>query len=105
MNTAIILLAIGAFIDTAGDIIMKKWVVSKNIWIFAAGMLTYLIGLGFLAYSYNYKNIAVASVIFVILNIIMLSIVSWLYFHESLSSLQIIGIIIGIIAIIVMELA
>lgn len=103
-NIAIILLVIGAFIDTIGDIIMKKWVISKNIWIFIFGMLTYLIGLGFLAYSYNYKNIAVASVIFVILNIIMLSIASWIYFGEPLSSLQIIGIIMGIITIIILEL-
>lgn len=105
MNIAIILLAIGAFIDTIGDIIMKKWVVDKNIWIFVLGMITYLIGLGFLAYSYNYKNIAVASVIFVILNIIMLSIASWFYFNETLSTLQITGIIVGIIAIIILELA
>jgi multidrug transporter EmrE-like cation transporter len=105
MNIAIILLAIGAFIDTIGDIIMKKWVVDKNIWIFVAGMFTYLIGLGFLAYSYNYKNIAVASVIFVILNIIMLSITSWFYFKETLSPLQITGITVGIIAIIILELA
>lgn len=104
MDPAIILLATGAFIDTLGDIIMKKWVINKSIWIFALGMFTYLVGLGFLAYSYNYKNIAVASVIFVILNIIMLSIASWFYFNETLSILQITGIIIGIIAIIVLEL-
>jgi multidrug transporter EmrE-like cation transporter len=104
MSIAIILLAIGAFIDTLGDIIMKKWVINKSIWIFIFGMFTYLIGLGFLAYSYNYKNIAVASVIFVILNIVMLSIASYFYFGESLSLLQIVGITIGIIAIVVLEL-
>lgn len=105
MKIAIVLLAIGAFIDTIGDIIMKKWVVDKNVWVFVMGMLTYLIGLGFLAYSYNYKNIAVASVIFVIINIVMLSVVSWFYFNETLSPLQIIGIIVGVIAIIILELA
>ena len=105
MNIAIILLAIGAFIDTIGDIIMKKWVISHNIWLFVFGMFTYLVGLGFLAYSYNYKNIAVASVIFVILNIVMLSIASWFYFGESLSRLQIIGIVVGITSIIILELS
>jgi multidrug transporter EmrE-like cation transporter len=105
MNPAILLLFLGALIDTFGDIIMKKWVITKSLWVFAAGMFTYLVGLGFLAYSYNYKNIAVASAIFVVLNIILLLLASWLYFKEPLSVLQIVGIIIGIIAIVVLELA
>jgi multidrug transporter EmrE-like cation transporter len=105
MNIAIIILAAGAFVDTMGDIIMKKWVIDKNIWIFVFGMFAYMIGLGFLAWSYNYKNIAVASVIFVIMNIVMLSVASWFYFHETLSLLQIVGIVIGIVSIVVLELA
>ena len=105
MHNAIILLAIGALIDTGGDIIMKKWVISKNPYVFALGLLTYLLGLAFLAFSYKYKNIAVASVIFVIMNIVMLSFVSWIIFKEALSPLQIAGIIVGIIAIVLLELA
>ena len=99
----LLLLFFGALIDTMGDIIMKKWVINQNISTFILGMFTYMIGLSFLAYSYNYKNIAVASVIFVILNIVMLSFVSWLYFGESLSKYQILGIVVGVLAIIILE--
>jgi multidrug transporter EmrE-like cation transporter len=104
MNIGIFLLLIGASIDTIGDIIMKQWVINKNPWLFCLGIFIYLIGLGFLAYSYNYKNIAVASAIFVILNIIALSLVSWFYFREALTPVQIIGIIVGIIAIFILEI-
>jgi multidrug transporter EmrE-like cation transporter len=105
MDFGLILLLIGAIIDTLGDIIMKKWVVSKNWLVFITGMLVYTLGLGFLAFSYKYKNIAIASIIFVILNIIVLSIVSWIYFKEPLSAIQITGILLGIIAVIILELA
>lgn len=99
------LLFIGGSILTVGDIIMKKWVASNNAYQFTAGLATYLIGLIFLAYSFRYKNIASASTIFVIFNIITLSIVSWLYFKESLSTLQLIGISLGICSILFLELA
>jgi multidrug transporter EmrE-like cation transporter len=105
MNIAIILLLVGGLILTIGDIFMKKWVVSNNAYIYLTGMAVYLIGLNFLAQSFRFKNIAVASVIFVIFNVVTLSIVSWFYFKETLSPLQIIGMVIGIISIVVLELA
>jgi len=95
-----ILLFIGGSVLTIGDIVMKKWVVNNNPLIFVIGMVVYLIGLVFLAYSFKYKNIAVASTIFVIFNIITLSVVSWFYFKETLSTFQLIGITLGIFSII-----
>ena len=90
---------------TLGDIFMKKWVNTNSAIFYFVGLIVYLIGLNFLAQSFKFKNIAVASTIFVIFNVVTLSIVSWLYFKETLSTLQIIGMIIGIIAIVVMEIA
>jgi len=104
MNIGIILLLIGGLILTIGDIFMKKWVATDTYLFYFIGLATYLIGLNFLAQSFKFENIAVASVIFVVFNVATLGIVSWLYFKETLSTLQIAGIIIGIIAIIVLEL-
>ena len=95
-----ILLFIGGSVLTIGDIVMKKWIANNNIFLFIIGLIIYLIGLIFLAHSFKYKNIAVASTIFVIFNVITLSIVSWFYFKETLTPFQIIGIILGIISII-----
>lgn len=100
-----ILLFIGGAILTIWDIIMKKWVISNNIYLFISGLIIYMIGMIFLAYSFKYKNIAVASTIFVLFNVITLSIISWLYFKETLSTTQLIGIAFGIISIIFLELA
>ncbi|MFH0869826.1 MAG: SMR family transporter [archaeon] len=105
MDIAIILLLAGGLILTAGDIAMKKWVSTNSYIFYLIGMAIYLVGLNFLAQSFKSKNIAVASVIFVIVNVATLSIVSWLYFKETLSALQILGIMLGITAIVVLELA
>ena len=103
MNVALILLFMGGVVLTIGDIIMKK-LVNTNIYSFYfIGLIVYLIGLNFLAQSFKYKNIAVASVIFVLFNVIILVLVSWLYFKEPLNLNQIIGIVLGIIAVIVLE--
>jgi multidrug transporter EmrE-like cation transporter len=101
----IILLFIGGIILTIGDIVMKKWVIANQTYLYMIGLLIYLIGLNFLAQSFKFKNIAVASIIFVIFNVVTLSLVSWFYFKERLNNYQIIGIIIGLISIIFLELA
>lgn len=99
-----ILLA-GAIVATIGDILLKKWIITKSTWRYIFGILMYLIGANFLAQSFRYKNIAVASIIYVVINIIILSVVSWLYFKETLNTLQIAGIVLGLVSVIVLELA
>jgi len=99
-----IILFIGGCVLTIGDIFMKKWVINNNFFIFITGLAIYLVGLIFLAYSFKFKNIAVASTIFVICNVITLSIISWLYFKEALTPLQIVGIILGLSSILFLEL-
>lgn len=57
----------------------------------------------FLVQSFKTQNIAIASAIFVIVNIVTLGIVSWLFFKEPLTIIQIIGIALAIIAIFILE--
>ena len=102
---ALILLAVGGLILTVGDLFMKEWVITNKTVIYIGGMIFYIIGLNFLAFSFKYKNIAVASVIFVLINIITLLIFSYFYFHEKLTGLEVFGIVLGIAAIIMLELA
>src|SRR3989344_6578582 len=99
----IIILLIGGLILTIGDIIMKKWIITNSIYTYILGIGIWLIGLNFLAQSFKYKNIAVASVIFVIFNVVILAIVSWFYFKETLSIWQIMGIVLGLTSVILLE--
>lgn len=97
------ILFFGGLILTAGDILMKQWVAAGSAWLYVAGMGVYLIGLNFLAQSFRYENIAVASTIFVVFNIATLLVLSWLYFKEPISHIQLIGLFLGLAAIILLE--
>ncbi len=99
-----LLLLVGGVILTAGDLFMKQWVQSNRRLFYVIGLVIYLVGMLFLAQSFRHKNIAVASVIFVLFNVITLTVVSWLYFKEGLTAWQIFGILLGLASVAVLEL-
>ena len=101
---SIIFLSLGGMILTLGDIVMKKWVSANNWYVFSGGLLIWLVGNSFLAFSFKYENIAVASTILVIFNVVTLSLVSWLYFKEPLSVYQIIGVVLSLVLVAFLEL-
>ncbi|MFH1207611.1 MAG: SMR family transporter [Patescibacteria group bacterium] len=98
------LLLAGGVILTAGDLFMKQWVNSNRRLFYVVGLVIYMIGMLFLAQSFKHKNIAVASVIFVLFNVITLAIVSWLYFKEGLTGWQVVGIGLGLASVAMLEL-
>ena len=102
---AIFWLAIGGISLTVGDIIFKFWIENHGFVLYISGLGIYLIGLIFLVQSYRSENIAIASAIFVIFNILTLLLFSWLYFDQKLTSLQIIGIGFAILSILILEIA
>jgi multidrug transporter EmrE-like cation transporter len=71
----------------------------------ALGLGLYFISLICLAISFREKNIAVASMMLIIFNVLSLALVSWLYFKEPLSQQQLAGLALGIATIVVMESA
>lgn len=103
MNNAIIYIAAGAIFDTFGDLLMQNWVLNNSRIYFAGGMLFYVVGLSFLAYSFTFKNIVVASVMFLIVNVILLSLVNWFVYSESLSYKEMGGLCLGLMAIALFE--
>ncbi len=102
--TASIVLIIGGIVLTLGDIIFKFWVEKPQPFLYIVGLGVYLVGLILLVQSFKTENIADASATLVVANLVTLSLVSWLYFGEKLSALQLAGIGVGIIAILLLEL-
>lgn len=99
----LIILFIGGIVLTAGDILFKFWVEKNGSYfshLYIVGILLYLIGSMFLVQSYKYDmNIVAAGIIQVLFNTIILVLVTYFYFHEDLTSLQVAGVILGIISI------
>lgn len=106
MNSiSFLLLFAGGVVLTFGDLIMKKWVDTGNRNLYLFGLTIYFLGLNFLAQSFKYKNIAVASIIFVIFNVITLLLVSWIVYKEKLTTFQILGVTLGLISVAILELS
>jgi len=101
---SLLLIFIGGIVLTVGDLVMKKWVGNSSPFLYGLGLAIYLIGMVFLSQSFKFKNIAVASLMLVLFNIVTLLIVSWFFYQEKLSLLQMIGIAFGLISIVILEL-
>jgi multidrug transporter EmrE-like cation transporter len=94
-----LLLALGGAILTVGDLVMRKWVIDGRLGTYAIGILVYLVALNLLAQSYRSKSVAVASSLFIILNIVSLSIASYFIYGEKLTPMQLVGVALAIAAV------
>jgi multidrug transporter EmrE-like cation transporter len=97
------LLLVSGLLLTIGDIILKKWVLSNSAHHYLYGLLFWIVALNMLAWSFRYKNIAVASMLMVIFNVLSLVLVSVFYFKENLSGREALGILLGIASVVLLE--
>jgi multidrug transporter EmrE-like cation transporter len=103
INNVVFVLFVGALMDTAGDLLMKKWIETHSWTFFSVGMVFYIAALSCLAFSFNFKNIAVASMMFVLLNIVLLSFAGWLFYGDTLKVKEVCGLLLGLGAIFLLE--
>lgn len=95
-------LIIGGVLLTCGDLWMKAWAVSdKKLW-YVIGVATWILGSAFLAWTYKYKNMAIATTIYILVNVGTLLLVSWIYYKEPVTTKQLIGVCLGIVAALLM---
>lgn len=84
---------------TIGDIVLKQWVKHSYNSLYIGGILLYLISMNLLAHSYKYEDIAVASMLMVVFNIITLALVGYFFFDENITVYEVTGIVLGITSI------
>jgi len=96
-----LILFISGLILTIGDLIFKSWALKGACYslIYVFGIIAYLIGSMLLVESYKLDvNIAVAGVIQIIFNTLILVIFTYFYFHEPLTTKQIAGLVLAVIS-------
>lgn len=98
-----LMLIAGGLILTVGDIVQKQWAITHKNYLFWLGIAVWTIGSVFLAFAYQYKNMAVATVIYIMVNIVSLTLVSWYWYNEKLTPLQIFAVILAMIAVVILE--
>lgn len=98
------LITLAMALEVAADVLFKKWSLgSKSCWLII-GLAVYMIGTTFWAYSLKYGHLSKAISIFAVLNLIILVLIGVLVFKEDLSLINKIGIVLGIIGIILIEM-
>ncbi len=97
-----ILLAAG--LEVAADILFKKWSIENNSLLLVGGLLIYFVGTIFWAISLKYEFLSKSISIFSILNLIAIVLAGMIIFKEDLTFLNKIGIGMGIISILLIEL-
>ncbi len=98
------LIAVSVVLEVFSDVLFKRWSVdSKNVFLYV-GLLIYFVGTIFWAISLKYEYLSKAISIFTILNLIIVVLVGVLYFKEDLSLINKIGIALGILSVILIEI-
>ena len=105
MHYGILLIFVAGIFLTAGDLVLRSWVAEPDTWrLYVLGVVLYFVALNFLARSYRFENIAIASVMMEVFNIVTYLAISHWKFGDTLSRFEIMGIIFGIAAIACFEL-
>lgn len=98
----IFILFLSGIILTLGDLIFKTWIEKGSTihsFLYIFGIISYLIGSMLLVESYKHDiNIALAGIIQIVFNTIILLVFTYLYFNEPITLTQVFGIITGIFA-------
>ncbi len=104
MNTLLVLFLAGTIL-TIGDLLAGKWILTKNKTTYFFVLFIYIVGLNFLIWSYKFEDIAIASIIMEIFNITTLTFAGIFLFGEKITKTELAGIIVGLVSIIILEIA
>ncbi len=97
------LISIAVFFEVVADIAFKQWTKQAHLSLFTIGMLLYIVGTAFWAYSLRHELLSRAITVFTVTNLIAVVLVGVLIFNERLTIYNKIGIGLGIMSIIFVE--
>lgn len=96
-----LILFAGGIILTVGDLVFKNWAEkgASYSFVYIFGILMYVVGSMALVESYKYDvNIALAGVVQVIFNTVILVAFTFFYFKEPISTKQAAGLILSVVS-------
>jgi len=100
----LIIILAAAALEVVADILFKKWSMNGRVILLAAGIGLYIIGTVAWAFSLKFELLSKAISIFTILNLIAVAIAGFVIFKEDLSLTNKIGFVLGIVAIVLIEI-
>jgi len=99
-----VLILLAVAFEVLADILFKKWSLSNNHFLLGIGMLVYLFSTVAWAFSLKYDFLTRAISLFTVINMIVVVLVGVIIFKENLSLINKVGIALGVMSIIFMEI-
>lgn len=99
----LIWIGMSSLLFTTGDIFFRYWLQSSGNMLFAGGLFLVCIGMFCLAMSFPSQNIAVATVVAILLNITFYLIAAYIIFGDMISIKESVGLLLGFAAIFILE--
>lgn len=93
----------GALFELIGDIVLKYWSLTNRGALMTAGLFVYFIGVIPWAYSLRHESLSRALIVFSLAYLIIGAAVGILYFKETLTPKQIVGVGLALLAIFLLE--
>jgi len=100
----IFLVIIVAILEVAGDILFKEWTIQNKKYLMLVGIVCYMIATTFWAFSLKFENLSKAVVIFGVLTVVVGVLVGALIYKEELTTMNIVGILLGLASILLLEI-
>jgi multidrug transporter EmrE-like cation transporter len=99
----LILIIIATIFEIGGDVLFKKWAIENKNLYFVIGFIIYIFAILALALSLKYGSLSKAISILTIINFVVIALVGLLIFKEDVSLLNKVGIALGVISVILIE--
>ncbi|MBI5162643.1 MAG: EamA family transporter [Magnetospirillum sp.] len=103
--TFYVFLVSGTLLEIAADLLFKRWGQEGRPALLYTGLVLYLCGALLWAWSLRYATLGKAAVVFAVINTILLCLGGWLLFHERLTASHALGVVLGLVAVAMMERA
>ncbi len=91
-------------LEIVADIFLKQWTIANKLPTLLIGLVIYALGTLLWALALRHQNLANAIVVFTIFNLIAVVLVGVYYFGEQISLTNKLGILLGIVSMILLEL-
>lgn len=97
------LVLLAVLLEVVADVLFKKWATENRSILLLAGLLIYFIGTIFWAFSLQHEYLSKAISIFVILNLVLVTLAGFFLFGENVSNPAKVGIVLGIVSVALIE--
>jgi multidrug transporter EmrE-like cation transporter len=97
------LLLIAVLLEVTGDLLFRKWGIDNRWPVFVLAIVVYNIGAVAWGYSLQFMQVSTGIIVLGVLNVVLVVIGGVVFFREQLSTLQVIGVVLGLASLILLS--